>query len=175
MKSQSKLSGSGIGRPLILCLAAFLAAMTPTIIHAQSSLGPVPPEALLSEEWKTATPETAPVYQWDRSSKIPSVAPSAGAAIWVEQGPGPILFDSNTRLPPDNPASGAVNAIAPSPTNPNLLYIGTVNGGIWRTTNLTASNPNWTPLTDQQLPALSIRSLAISPANPNVIFAGTGS
>jgi hypothetical protein len=56
-----------------------------------------------------------------------------------------------------------------------VLYIGTVNGGVWRTTNLTAVNPTWTPLTDQQLPALSIRSLAVSPADPNIIFAGTGS
>jgi hypothetical protein len=149
--------------------------MAPTIIHAQSNPVPVPPEAIiLPEEWKTATPETAPVYQWDRSS-IPPVTSTPGAATWVEQGPGPILFESNTRLPPDNPASGAVNAVAPSPTNPNLLYIGTVNGGIWRTTNLKAVDPTWTPLTDQQLPALSIRSLAISPADPNIIFAGTGS
>jgi hypothetical protein len=175
MKSLGKSCGRAVNRMIILCFGAFAVTTAPTFIHAQSDPVPVPPEAIIvSEEWKTATPETAPVYQWERSS-IPPATPTPGAATWVEQGPGPILFESNTRLPPDNPASGAVNAVAPSPTNPNLLYVGTVNGGIWRTTNLTAVDPTWTPLTDQQLPALSIRSLAISPADPNTIFAGTGS
>ena len=175
MKSQRKLYARAISRTISVCLGALAVTVAPVILHAQSEPVPIPPEAiLLPENWKTATAETPAASQWDRLS-IPSVTALSGAATWVEQGPGPILFESNTRLAPDNPASGAVNAIAPSPTNPNLLYIGTVNGGIWRTTNLTAVDPTWTPLTDQQLPALSIRSLAISPADPNIIFAGTGS
>jgi hypothetical protein len=77
-----------------------------------------------------------------------------------------------------NPASGAVNAIAFS-SDANLLYAGTVNGGIWRANwPSSAQSPRslgWTPLTDQMLPGLSINSLAISPSNPNRLFAGTGS
>jgi len=101
--------------------------------------------------------------------------PAFSQPTWVEQGPGPILFDSNTVIPPDSPVSGAINAIATSPTDPDLTYVGTVNGGIWRTTNATAGSPTWSPLTDQQLPALSINSLAISPVHANILFAGTGS
>ena len=33
--------------------------------------------------------------------------------------------------------------------------------GFEKTTNATAANPSWVPLTDQQLPALCIDSLAI--------------
>src|SRR5262249_38645152 len=101
--------------------------------------------------------------------------PAFSQPIWVEQGPGPILFDANTVIAPDSPVVGAINAIAASPTDPDLLYVGTVNGGIWKTTNATAISPTWTPLTDQQLPALSINSLALSPVDTAIVFAGTGS
>jgi hypothetical protein len=107
------------------------------------------------------------------SMAIPT--PALPQPTWVEQGPGPILSDSNTTIPPDSPVSGAINAIVTSPTDPDLVYVGTVNGGIWRTTNATAASPTWTPLTDQQLPALSIASLAISPVDAKLLFAGTGS
>jgi hypothetical protein len=95
-------------------------------------------------------------------------------AAWVEQGPGPI-FRGQTEGLPDNPVAGAINAIATNPTDPDLVYVGTVNGGIWKTTDATAASPIWLPLTDQQLPALSINSLAISPVDANILFAGTGS
>ena len=62
----------------------------------------------------------------------------------------------------------AVQALVVDPTNTNVVYAGTVNGGVWKTTNANAANPNWVPLTDQKLPALSIQSIAISPVNPNV-------
>ncbi len=76
---------------------------------------------------------------------------------------------------PRNPVSGAINAIAAVPGDPNTLYAGAVNGGVWKTTNATAVAPTWTPVTDPHLKALSIRSLAISPLNSADIFAGTGS
>lgn len=101
-------------------------------------------------------------------------APAVSAPRWVEQGPGPIL-NGQVAVPPDNQVSGAINAIVPSRTNPDLLYIGTVNGGVWKTTNATTDNPSWTPLTDRRLPGLSINSLAVSPVNSRILFAGTGS
>jgi len=170
MESQRKLSASGVGRLIILCLAGFVAAMTPTVIHAQSGFVPIPPEAVLSEDWNANTAKSAPAYRWDRSADIAPFFSTSTGATWVEQGPGPILFDSNTVVPPDSPVVGAINVIAASPTNPNILYVGAVNGGIWRTTNATAISPTWSPLTDQQLPALSINSLALSPVDANTLF-----
>jgi hypothetical protein len=46
--------------------------------------------------------------------------------------------------------SGAVHAVAPHPTDRDTLYIGSANGGVWKTTNATAASPTWTPLTDDQ-------------------------
>jgi hypothetical protein len=101
-------------------------------------------------------------------------APPPPPPVWVEQGPGPITNGQTEGLP-NNPVAGAINAIAASPTNPDLVFVGTVNGGIWKTMNGTSSSPAWTTTTDLQLPALSIRSLAMSPVNENILFAGTGS
>src|SRR5207302_862160 len=103
---------------------------------------------------------------------------AAGPPTWMEQGPREIGIPFPFSMP-----TGAINAIAPSPTDPNVLYVGTVNGGIWKATNAAAvlfhgeviDSPTWSPLTDQQLPALAIASLAISPGRPNILFAGTGS
>jgi hypothetical protein len=57
---------------------------------------------------------------------------------WTEQGPGPITNGQTNGLP-DNPVSGAVNAIAINPANTAQVFIGIVHGGIWRTNNINAS------------------------------------
>jgi hypothetical protein len=103
-------------------------------------------------------------------------AATLAAPAWVEQGPGPILNGANTEgMAGPNPVAGAINAIAASPASADTVFVGTVNGGVWKTTNATTASPTWTPLTDTQLPALSIDSLAMSPLDPNTLFAGTGS
>ena len=63
-----------------------------------------------------------------------------------------------------NQVVGAVTAVAASPTNSNILYVGTANGGIWRTNDATDPNPIWTPLTDN-MASLSIGSLAFDPTD----------
>jgi hypothetical protein len=52
------------------------------------------------------------------------------------------------------------------------MFIGGVNGGIWRTTN---GGATWTPLTDNQ-GSLSIASLALDPSDPTgkTLIAGVG-
>jgi hypothetical protein len=95
-------------------------------------------------------------------------------AQWAEQGPGPTLNGQTEGLP-GNPVSGAVNAIAVDLAHPGTVYLGTVNGGVWKSTNANSATPKWYPLTDLKLPALSINSIAISPLRSSTIFAGTGS
>ena len=43
----------------------------------------------------------------------------------------------------------------------NTVFVGTVNGGIWRTLNANVANPSWQPLTDDAS-SLSIGSSAAS-------------
>ncbi|HZU36340.1 MAG TPA: sialidase family protein, partial [Gemmataceae bacterium] len=94
-----------------------------------------------------------------------------------EQGPAPIVGGS----------TGAIESIAVVPLGltQDIVYAGTVNGGIWRTTlttdlstgNLTTdpSTIEWTPLTDQQ-PTLATGSMALDPRDPtgNTLWVGTG-
>src|SRR5262245_8129768 len=107
-------------------------------------------------------------------SRILLSADLFGVPIWDAQGPAPTT-DGQVSASPDDAVTGSVNAVAPHPTNPDILYIGATNGGIWKTTNATSDTPNWTPLTDQY-PTLSIGDLAFSPldATNNTLFAGTG-
>ena len=103
-----------------------------------------------------------------------ALAPVAFAQTFVPQGPspsfGPTLIIQSGDAPPNGTVSGAVQAIVTDPTNPNTMYIGATNGGVWVTRN---GGANWTPLSDNQR-SLSIASLAVDPTNANVLIAGTG-
>ncbi|HVN10131.1 MAG TPA: glycoside hydrolase, partial [Patescibacteria group bacterium] len=56
------------------------------------------------------------------------------------------------------------------PDQPNVFYIGMVNGGIWRTDN---AGRTWTPIFDAESSG-SIGALAIAPSDPDIIYAGSG-
>ena len=100
------------------------------------------------------------------------------ATVWSEQGPGPINRGQSEAIGyagTTNPVAGAINAIVLDPNDFNTIYLATVNGGVWVTHNASAIKPNYIPLTDLQLPSLSIASLAMDPTDANTLFAGTGS
>jgi uncharacterized repeat protein (TIGR01451 family) len=109
----------------------------------------------------------------------PPLALNAGAATidatYVAQGPRPITGGQTESVTPNNEVAGAVHTVVTHPSDPNILWIGTVNGGIWRTTNATAASPTWVPLTDQQA-GLSIGALELDPtvATNTVLVAGMG-
>jgi hypothetical protein len=65
--------------------------------------------------------------------------------------------------------------VAAHPTDANILYVGGVNSGIWRTGNATAASPTWTPLTDN-FPSLSIGALEFDPTDQTrrTLIAGVG-
>ncbi|MCS6805869.1 MAG: hypothetical protein RMM98_05110 [Acidobacteriota bacterium] len=56
------------------------------------------------------------------------------------------------------------------PGNPNLVYVATASGGLWKTTN---GGVTWTPLFERQ-GTISIGDIALEPGNPDVIWVGTG-
>jgi hypothetical protein len=76
---------------------------------------------------------------------------------------------------PNGPRAGAINSFAVKPGNANVIWIGSVNGGVWKTTDATSSSPSWTPLTDHEA-SLSIGALALDPtdANADTLVAGVG-
>ena len=66
--------------------------------------------------------------------------------------------------------SGRVTAIDVVTKDPNIMYVGTASGGLWKSTS---GGVNWNPVFDDQVTA-SIGSVAIQQSNPSVIWVGTG-
>lgn len=93
---------------------------------------------------------------------------------WVLQGPAP-AEDGQVNIPPSDPVSGAIQVAVPNPTDPSILYVGAVNGGVWKSINANSASPTWTPLTDA-LPSQSIASLSLDVTDPTfqTLIAGTG-
>ncbi len=73
----------------------------------------------------------------------------------------------------DRPVVGAMNVVLTSSNQRDVMWVGAVNGGVWRTENASAASPNWVPLFDSQS-SLSIGSLALDSANDQVVYAGVG-
>jgi photosystem II stability/assembly factor-like uncharacterized protein len=65
---------------------------------------------------------------------------------------------------------GRTKAFVIHPTDPRIMYVGAVTGGVWKTTD---GGENWQPLTDM-LPTAGLGALAMDPANPDTLYAGTG-
>jgi hypothetical protein len=65
-----------------------------------------------------------------------------GQTDWVGQGPQLTAGGQVMGLSAQgNPVSGAIQAVAVSPTDPRVVFVGTVNGGVWRTNDI---NATWT-------------------------------
>src|SRR5688572_31568641 len=91
--------------------------------------------------------------------------------VWTPIGPSPIIRTNGRR---DN---GLVSSITISPSNPNIIYMGTQGGGVWLSKD---GGTTWTPIFDRQIP-LILESLivgepgaiAIDPNNTDIVYVGT--
>lgn len=66
--------------------------------------------------------------------------------------------------------SGRVTAIDVVTTNPDVMYVGTASGGLWKSNS---GGITWEPIFDKELTA-SIGAVEIQQSNPSVIWVGTG-
>lgn len=66
--------------------------------------------------------------------------------------------------------SGRVTAIDVVHNSPDVMYVGTASGGLWKSTS---GGIKWDPIFDKEVTA-SIGAVAIQQSNPSVIWAGTG-
>lgn len=66
--------------------------------------------------------------------------------------------------------SGRVTAIDVVRDRPEIIYVGTASGGLWKSST---AGTTWEAVFDEA-PVQSIGALCIDPSNPDVIWAGTG-
>ncbi len=100
----------------------------------------------------------------------------AQAQVWEFRGPAPAYFGQVEGMQAQkSPVSGAVRVVRPHPVDPQVIYLGAVNGGIWVTRNALADEPEWTPLTDYHQ-SLSIADLEFDPSDSTfrTLVAGIG-
>ncbi len=88
----------------------------------------------------------------------------SGNANWLELGP-------KTRVDGGGYSGlGRLNAIAVSPADTSIVYVGSPSGGLWRTTN---GGQQWEVLTDK-MPSMGVSSILVHPTKPGELLVGTG-
>ena len=88
--------------------------------------------------------------------------------------PGPILNINWIERGPVN-VSGRTRAIAVDPSDPtkNTVWAAGVGGGLWKTTNISSSTPNWSAINDF-FSNIAISTIAFDPSNAGIMYFGTG-
>ncbi len=91
-----------------------------------------------------------------------------GTATWQFVGPAPLPNGQTTNVA--TPVSGRTIAIAVHPTDPNKVYVGTAQGGLYRSLD---GGATWTAMMDSAM-SLAVGAITIDPADPTRLFVGTG-
>jgi photosystem II stability/assembly factor-like uncharacterized protein len=65
---------------------------------------------------------------------------------------------------------GRIADVEGVPGDPNVVYVASASGGLWKTTN---GGVTWKPIFERQ-GTISIGDIALAPGNPDVVWVGTG-
>jgi photosystem II stability/assembly factor-like uncharacterized protein len=65
---------------------------------------------------------------------------------------------------------GRTRATTGVPSQPNVFYIGQVNGGVWKSDDY---GRTWNPIFDDE-PTQSIGAIAVAPSDPNIVYVASG-
>jgi photosystem II stability/assembly factor-like uncharacterized protein len=116
------------------------------------------------------------IQQMERQEKMIKSRPAAtsirtlvNTTDWVFIGPNPIPLGQTqgTRVP----VSGRTISIAIHPTNPDIVYVGTAQGGLYKSIN---GGTNWSKLFEFELETLAIGAITIDPTDSSIVYVGTG-
>ncbi len=105
-------------------------------------------------EWQKQNPPADPRAR---------VAATLSTANWTEMNP-------NMKASGYDSGVGRIDFVRFDPTNPNIMYVCSPDGGLWKSTNGGAS---WTTNTDF-LPIIGCADLVIDPTNTQIMYLATG-
>jgi len=107
--------------------------------------------------------------QMKTNARTAGNSPTVDTANWAFIGPNPIPLGQTqgSRVP----VSGRTISIAVHPTDPDTVYVGTAQGGLYKSTN---GGTNWTKLFEFQLETLAIGAITIDPTDSSIVYLGTG-
>lgn len=96
------------------------------------------------------------------------ISPRVLSGSWTNIGPFPLANGQTNGT--ETPVSGRTISIAVHPTNADIVYVGTAQGGLYRSTN---GGQSWTQLFDAA-DSQVIGAIAIAPSDPEIVYVGTG-
>lgn len=101
-------------------------------------------------------------YLYAEQLRKSPVAKTSGITMnWTERGPKNVAGRTRTIM------------IDPNDATKKTIFAAGVNGGIWKTTDITLSNPTWTPV-DNFMTNLAVTTLTYDPTSTTTMYAGTG-
>jgi hypothetical protein len=112
-----------------------------------------------------AAPNSGPVMN--------TLGPASTAPSWANLGPTNAAFEWNGGNEPGAVDSGRPNSIAVNPTNPQIVYLATSGGGVWKSYDFTSGSATWVPITET-IGNLAIGAMDLDPNNPDTLYVGTG-
>ena len=123
-------------------------------------LGYVPRERLYQAYLYAEKLRQAPANKKNPSNNNKTLAAISGIT-WTERGP--------------NNVGGRTRAIMVDPNDGTYktVFVGGADGGLWKTTDITAASPTWTPVNDL-FGNMAITTIAYSPASTTTMYFGTG-
>lgn len=88
---------------------------------------------------------------------------TANSGNWTFIGPSVV--------PSSGGGAGRLNVVRIHPTNPNIIFVCSPSGGLWKSTD---GGNSWSSNTDQLAQVIGCTDLAIDPNNPDIMYLATG-
>lgn len=81
------------------------------------------------------------------------------------------LLGPTSSVPQNGGNAGRLNAVRFDPNNPNIIYVCSPGGGLWKSIDAGAT---WTTNTDNLAQVIGCTDIAIDPTNSNIMYLATG-
>jgi photosystem II stability/assembly factor-like uncharacterized protein len=152
------------------------------MVAARAMWGVPTPEALEhraqvthaeAQRWAKLLPRPPAPWDWFAApgARTPKAATAIGAS-WVNLGPTNATFQYNVTNY-NEVDSGRVSGIAVHPSDPQVVYLATSGGGLWKTFNFGEADPIWHPVSDA-MGNLAIGAMDMDPSAPDTLYVGVG-